>query len=425
MTGLASLDRDYACGTRSAYVRGCRCAACKAANNAAASERTAKLVEARADVTPSGPPIPSTMLRGGVTCRIVQCPGAGGRACVQTPATWLREQKTICTACVDRAAVWNGLVDPARARAHLRALSAAGVGYKTVAAACDVGHTTLCRILTDDTTPIRARVERAVLGVDVGAKADGALVDAADTNAAIATLRGRGFTLRHLARLVGYASNTSYCQLGRTERVTLATAAKVDRLLRRALRGELAPDRAWVEALAEYEILQRCFAAGLTERWLSNAIGVSVHKAGTIRMRHATIAAIRDWLARTKEQLAEGLPDGWNLANASAVADAFSWGGGFSVSGSRARTPRAKKTPEERKAHRRAYAAKWKRTRRNKEEHNRQQRERKRAQRAALGVEVVRAQNAAHARASRARKRAEREAALVRANLGQREAVAA
>lgn len=399
MTGIARLDREYECGTRSAYVRGCRCDACREANRAAARERVERVDAARADVAPSGPPLAGTMLRGGIECRIRRCPGANGAVCVRG-GTWMRGATIVCTACVERAVVWNGLVPPDRARAHLRSLSESGVGYKAVSAACDVAPSTLCRIISKDATPIRARVERAILAVDAGAMADGALVDSAETNAKIATLRARGFTLRHLARLVGYSTTNTYCQLGRTARVTLATAAKIEKLFRRALSGELAPERAAIEAPAEHEMLQRCFAAGLTERWLSNAIGVSVHKAGTARMRVSTVAAIRDWLARTKEQLHEGLPEGWNLADASAVADAFSWGGGFSVGRSRATfTHKPKPAP---KAPRPALTDDERRT---------IHREKQRARRERLGTEAVRAQNLKHQRARRARMAAQKVAA--------------
>ena len=394
MTGIASLSRSYECGTRAAYVSGCRCDRCRQATRDAYRARSAAVKDARAELAPNGPAIESTMVRGGATIRITRCPGTQGRPCVSTPATWLRGQGLLCNACVDRATVWNGLVSPTRAREHLLALSKAKIGYKAVADACDVGKTTLARIISGENTPIRARIERAILSVDLGARADGSLVDASGVNATIGKLRARGFTLRHLARLLGYSSSATFLQLGRLHRCTARTRAKVERLWRRVETGEVRPERAFADASAAVPFLESCFAAGLTAKWLSNAIGVRVYRRERSRMRPAKLAAILGWRDRIRDELTDGLPDGWSLAQASAVADAFSWGGGFSVGRCRARFTTKPKAP---KKERPAPLTP--------EERRERDRKRQAARRQRIGVEAVRAENAKHARASRQRKR--------------------
>lgn len=203
----------YEHGTRARYVTGCRCAPCTAGNTAAARERTKRRQEAAAEVKPSGPPVPGELVRGGRVHQVLRCPGANGRKCVRGGA-WLRGALGVCTACVERATVWNGLVSAGRVRQHLRRLSRKGVGYKAVAEAADVSRTVLQDVMAGRKRKVRAELERRVLRVDAGAALDHALVPAARTQALIAQLRTEGFTNAELARRLGYKAPA--LQIGKT-----------------------------------------------------------------------------------------------------------------------------------------------------------------------------------------------------------------
>lgn len=295
-------------GTRACYVGGCRCDECRAANATRARERTARARERANEVMPTGPAIPSTMQRGTVTIAIVRCPGAAGAACVVAGGTWLNgatKARGVCAACVVRATVWDGVVSSVRVRRHLRKLSKRGVGYKAVAAACDVAASTLGDVLAGEPM-VRASTERRVLAVDTAAIADGALVDATTTNARIAAILARGFTRLHVAELLGCVSPA--LQLGGGERVTAATRARVERLWRRVDRGELEPrqhlvdvadDRAWLLGLLE---------RGVPESWLSRRLGFEVRAIGS-RMRPARAARVRGFRAEVAKWPAEWARD--------------------------------------------------------------------------------------------------------------------
>jgi hypothetical protein len=144
-TDLPPADR-FAHGTRSRYVSGCRCADCREAN------RLYYHVRVKAKIFGD----------------------------------------------------WNGLVLALTVRRYLRTLSRKGVGYKTVAVACDVSATCLAEVLAGRKKWIRARTQRKVLQVTADAIADGALVSAKQTWKRINELLEEGFTERELARRLGY-----------------------------------------------------------------------------------------------------------------------------------------------------------------------------------------------------------------------------
>lgn len=222
------IPRRSAHGTRSRYVQGCRCEQCVVANSAAARERTRRLREAAAEVVPTGPPIQSEMVRAGHRYRVLRCPGAEGRPCVATPPRWLKEQGLrVCMACVDRALVWNGLVDAAPLREHLLNLSAAGVGYKAVADAATVSRTVLQDVMMGRKTRVRAQTARKALAVDRGAMADHGLVDAATTWELLERLIEQGYSRARLAHELGHVRGA--LQIGR-ERCLARTALAVSRL---------------------------------------------------------------------------------------------------------------------------------------------------------------------------------------------------
>lgn len=271
MTPAPYIDAPAEHGTRARYVRGCRCDACRAANLDAYHQRRAE-VRARAhEVTPTGPPIPSTLVRAGRTVSIHRCPGANGDPCVRTPATWLKGQ-VVCTPCVERALVWNGLVPASPARKHLLRLRREGVGYKAVADACDVASTVLADILSGSKTRIRAQTLRRVLEVDAAALADHAVVPVARTRELVEDLLRRGFTKAHIDELLGGRGRS--LQRGLGDHVLAKTAQRVEAIHGRALRGELAPvRRGFVRVSTEVAFVRTLAAVGVPAAWLRRQLG--------------------------------------------------------------------------------------------------------------------------------------------------------
>lgn len=125
---------------------------------------------------------------------------------------------------------WNGLVDAARARAHLVSLSRRGVGRRAVAAATDVSQTVILDIRTGKKTRIRARTERKILGVTTAARSDRGLVKPGRTFRLIEQLQEEGFSKAELARRLGYKAPA--LQFTR-HRMTVRNVAAVERLYRR------------------------------------------------------------------------------------------------------------------------------------------------------------------------------------------------
>lgn len=191
-------------GVRARYVCGCRCALCRAANVKRYHERKRQMGELAAGVTPSGPPLEGELVRAGRTFRVKRCPGANGKPCVCSEPAWLRGQGPVCGRCLERATVWDGLVSAGRVRQHLRKLSRQGVGYKSVADACDVGHTTLLEIITGKNRRIRALAAKRILAVTEDAVADHAVVSGERLLRLIEKLQEEGFTKAELARRLGY-----------------------------------------------------------------------------------------------------------------------------------------------------------------------------------------------------------------------------
>jgi hypothetical protein len=388
------------CGTRSGYVAGCRCRACRDANRDRYRERHARMAEGAAEVLPSGPPIAGTMKRGGRIVSVLRCPGANGSPCVREGRAWLKGRE-VCGACVERVTVWDGLVPVARAQAHLRALSAKGVGYKAVSAASDVARSVLARVLTGEGV-IRASSERRILAVDDGARADGALVDGARVREIIAALRARGFSCRQIARARGVHESEVSAQ-ARRPRSTAATVAAYERVLRRVERGDLTPQRTVETALEERALLRSLLDRGVPAAALSERLGFHVKRStrGMRPQNAAAVRALRDEL-ETMRREGLGLPDGWETASSGAIgaiAGAFGFAEGWSVGGL-SRGEATPKRPRKRvtlRAGRKLEA----------------DRQRQRERRAAMTVQARRAEwlRAQHARRARLRAAAVQEAA--------------
>jgi hypothetical protein len=118
-------------------------------------------------------------------------------------------------------------VSAAKARRHLAALSARGVGYKSVAAASDVATGLLRDIMSGRRERIREAIERRIFAIDREAAADHAIVDGKKTHRAIDAMISLGLTKAELAQRLG-------CQTPKIQikpNVLARTEARVLRLL--------------------------------------------------------------------------------------------------------------------------------------------------------------------------------------------------
>lgn len=227
--------RRFEHGTRARYVTGCRCAPCTAANVARYHKRQAEMRAAAGTVTPSGPPAVKVLMRAGVAHRVKTCPGVNGAPCV-AGGTWLRNGGPVCRICVERATVWDGLVDAAPAREHLRGLSELGVGYKSVAAAAGVATSIVAAVMSGKKSQLRRKTADRITSVDPSAIADGAKVAAKPTWALVRELRRWGMSKAAISRAIGRGHLA--LQLGR--RQVLASSAFAIEKLHRAVSAERA-----------------------------------------------------------------------------------------------------------------------------------------------------------------------------------------
>lgn len=130
-----------------------------------------------------------------------------------------------------RRGEWNGLVNAAKARRRLFALSAAGVGRRSIAQFSGVSETTLVQIKSGRKTRIRAQTSRRILQCGPGAVADGGLVNATETHRRLAWLLSEGFTRTEIARRLGSKARRPSLQIC-ADKVTRLTADRVERLYR-------------------------------------------------------------------------------------------------------------------------------------------------------------------------------------------------
>lgn len=129
---------------------------------------------------------------------------------------------------------WNGIVSAKAAHLHIRKLSRAGIGYKSVADAAGVAHTIALEIRTGKRIQIRARTERKILAVTKDAWTEGTLLDADPTWRKIDKLIDEGFSKAELARRLGYKNPAIHFK---HFEVTGKTVARIDRFYRMIMAG--------------------------------------------------------------------------------------------------------------------------------------------------------------------------------------------
>lgn len=202
-------------------------------------------------VTPSGPPLEAFILRSGKQHRILRCPGGNGAPCVKPGGSWLKG-RDVCVPCTERATIWDGMVPADAAREHIKWLSKQGVGYKSVADACCIGHYAIRKILGGQPR-IRATTEQQILSVDAGAKPDHAFVSSKAADHLIRLLIQRGFRKVQIAHLLG--AHTQGLQIGRNGVILLSTEKKIFNLVKKVNRGEVVP-KSWGDP-ADVQVVMR------------------------------------------------------------------------------------------------------------------------------------------------------------------------
>ena len=153
---------------------------------------------------------------------------------------------------------WEPYVDAAPARDHLRALAAAGIGWKRAAQLARVSTGSVSKLLyggPGDRPPsrrIRPQTAAAILTVSPSAQAvaPGALVDSGGTRRRVQALVTRGWSQARLACQLA-VTGSNFATMMRREQVTAATARAV---------GELY-DRLWDKPPPESNQRERIAAA--------------------------------------------------------------------------------------------------------------------------------------------------------------------
>jgi hypothetical protein len=301
----------YSHGTRARYVTGCRCRLCRDAVCAYARERVRRVWEAVGQVEPNGPPGEKVIVKRNwgkrKEFRFKTCPGTGGAPCVKGGADLRGRYNRVCASCVERAAVWSGMVDAAPARRHMRKLARKGVGYKSVADAANVGHPIAFGIFHGRRKTCRADTLRRILRVDEGAIADHALVPGAETIETIRGLHVQGFTWEWLSRELGFTARCGAALLVRpraTGKVCASTAFRIEKLRRRISEQKLEPQRHLVDAGPTRRFVRKLVDEGFTLKALWRRLGFRValdcekvkrpHADAIARLYREVTAEVRD-----------------------------------------------------------------------------------------------------------------------------------
>lgn len=221
-------------GTRARYVSGCRCRRCRKANRVLWNERRRMIKEFAKTldvpkrwrlvlVGKDGSRVKVTMLPH---CRM---PRGEGTICgKRLGPRWVIP---LCSSCQEKVG-WNGLVPVRKAKAYLKKLSAAGIGYKTAADAAQVATSVLSQILSGEKKTIRQKTLDAILAVPLTLKTDASLVDAKPTKVLIQELVSKAeLPPFRLAKMLGTKANG--LQILRSPQVTAKTALRVEKLHRK------------------------------------------------------------------------------------------------------------------------------------------------------------------------------------------------
>lgn len=165
-----------------------------------------------------------------------------------------------------RSGDWNGIVSAGKARAHMLALQAQGIGRRAIADVTDIAETILSDVRAGTRPNIRARTERLILAVTPEMAADGALVPAAPTWSLVAELVRAGFTKHSLARRLGQKGQG--LQLGK-DYVTVRNAERLKKLHRELMDS----DEALIPAGPTLRLIDELRREGFTDKQLARQLG--------------------------------------------------------------------------------------------------------------------------------------------------------
>lgn len=209
--------------------------------------------------------------------RLRYCGGCRCDECRRANTRYERER-----AAARQSGDWNGIVDAARARAHMAKLAKAGIGRRTIADVTDIANTVLCDIRSGKKTRIRARTERLILAVTKDVIADHALVPAAPSWKLIDEMVEAGFTKRFIAsRLMGREAR---CLQLRKDSITARHAFDIARLHR----DLMASDERKVPAAQTWRYIAGLRDEGFTDKQLARAFG---HASGEIEFSRKFVTA--------------------------------------------------------------------------------------------------------------------------------------
>lgn len=181
-----------------------------------------------------------------------------------------------------KAGDWNGIVDAAKARAHMLKLAKAGIGRRAIAAATDIADSILVAIRAGTKTRIRARTERLILAVTKDVAADRALVPAGPSWKLIDELLEAGFTKGIIAsRILG--RETPALQL-RKSRITVRHAFDVARVHRELMTS----DERLVPAAQTWRYIAGLRDEGFTDKQLARHFG---HTSGELEFSRKSVTA--------------------------------------------------------------------------------------------------------------------------------------
>ena len=244
MAGIGTFTKAWAHGTRACYVqRRCRCEPCRAANRQYYHALQARAVSAAATVVVDAGPCAQVWTRpdgSTATRRYARaCPGVNGQACRFRRHLRKDSKGGVCGSCrLQLHGVWNGLVDTAPARAHLKQLSRRGMGHRSVADLASVPKSIVLQIMTGTKRRARSRTVLAILAVEYQHAADKQLVAAGTTMKRLDALKEEGYTQTEIARRLGSRARVPALQL-KTKKITARSAMKVEQLWRRETMPDL------------------------------------------------------------------------------------------------------------------------------------------------------------------------------------------
>lgn len=127
-----------------------------------------------------------------------------------------------------KARGWEPYVDASEAAAHLRWLSANGLGQHRLAEVTGLSRSNIVKIKTGRRERIRRETEERILACHLGMAGPGAHVPNRRVHEMVAELKAMGYPELQLAKMLGYKSNS--LQLQKSGRVTPAKAARIEAL---------------------------------------------------------------------------------------------------------------------------------------------------------------------------------------------------